>query len=92
MVLYNGTVVLTPYFANSDCRTRGWHEVWGGAVKPWLVSVKTTYDCAAGRGKKGHGVGMSQLDASARAKQEGLDFEALLHYYYTDITVERLYE
>lgn len=92
MVLYEDKVVLTPYFANADCRTRGWHEVWGGALKPWLVSVQTTYDCAAGRGKKGHGVGMSQLDASARAKNEGLDFTALLHYYYTGVTIEKLYE
>ncbi len=92
MVRYENNVVLTPYFANSDCRTRSWTEVWGGSVKPWLTPVKTTYDCAAGRGKKGHGVGMSQLDASARAKQEGLDFAALLHYYYTDVSIERLYE
>ena len=92
MVAYEGSIVITPYFGNSDCRTRAWTEKWGGAVKPWLVSVKTNYDCARGRRKNGHGVGMSQLDASARAKEEGLDHVALVKYYYTGVEVERAYE
>lgn len=92
MVTYESKIVITPYFGNSDCRTRAWTEKWGGAVKPWLVSVQTTYDCARGRRKNGHGVGMSQLDASARAKEEGLDHVALVKYYYTGVEVERVYE
>ena len=61
-------------------------------MKPWLVAVKTNYDCARGRQKNGHGVGMSQLDASARAKEEGIDHVALVKYYYTGVEVERVYE
>ena len=39
----------------------------------------------------GHGVGMSQMDASNRAKNEGLDFVDLLKYYYTGVELEKLY-
>ena len=83
-------VVITPYFANTDGRTRSWTEVWGGSHKPWLISVKAEYD--NGRRLYGHGVGMSQLDASARAKAEGLTWDALVKYYYTGVEVERMYQ
>jgi len=83
-------VVITPYYANSDGRTRSWKEVWGGANKAWLVSVTANYDI--GRKMYGHGVGMSQLDASARAKAEGLTWQELVKYYYKGVEVERIYE
>lgn len=92
MVSYEGQIVLTPYFGNTDCRTRAWTEVWGGSVKPWLVSVKANYDCDRGRRMLGHGVGMSQIDASLRAKHEGLSYQDLVKYYYTGVEVERVYE
>jgi hypothetical protein len=90
MVTYEGTVVITPYFGHTDGRTRSWTEVWGGAQKPWLISVRAEYD--NGLRLYGHGVGMSQLDASRRAEKEGLDFEALLKHYYTGVVIERFYE
>ena len=40
----------------------------------------------------GHGVGMSQLDAAARAEEEGLSWKALLTYYYTGTEVEKLFK
>lgn len=82
-------VIITPYFANTDGRTRAWTEVWGGSVKPWLVSVKAGYD----KGKRlfGHGVGMSQLDAANRAESEGLSAVDLVKYYYTGVEVEAIY-
>jgi len=44
-----------------------------------------------GKRQLGHGVGMSQRDASLRAKNENLNFVSLLKYYYTDVEVEQLY-
>ncbi len=84
-------VVITPYFAHTGGRTNSWAEVWGGH-KPWLVSVKTEYDARRWSRDLGHGVGMSQVDAATRAKEEGLDWEALVKYYYTGVSVEKLYK
>ena len=89
MVTYNNEIVITPYYANSDGRTRAWTEVWGGTTKPWLVSVKAEYD----KGKKiyGHGVGISARDAAERADAEGVDWQYLLKYYYTGTIAEKVY-
>jgi SpoIID/LytB domain protein len=90
MVTYNNEVVITPYFGNSDGRTRSWSEVWGGN-KPWLVSVPATYDARDGKKLFGHGVGMSQRDAAYRADEEGVDWVTLLKYYYTGTEVHKIY-
>lgn len=90
MVTYNNNVVVTPYYGNSDGRTRSWAEVWGGN-KPWLASVPATYDARDGKKMFGHGVGMSQRDAAIRADEEGIDFVALLKYYYTGTEVHKIY-
>jgi len=92
MVTYDNKVVLTPYYAHAVCRTLSWTEKWGGTTKPWLVSVKTNYDCANYSYMLGHGVGMSQLDASRRATAEGLGWEDLVKYYYTGVKIERIFE
>jgi hypothetical protein len=91
MATYDNNIVITPYFARTNCRTLGWHEKWGGKIKPWLVSVKTNYDCARGKSMFGHGVGMSQIDASIRAEEEGIGWRELVKYYYTGVETERVY-
>jgi len=91
MVMYDGQVVTTPYFVNSSGYTKSWKSVWGGSEKPWLVPVKATYDLRDGKLQYGHGVGMSQRDANIRAKEEGLDYKALLQYYYTGVEVALMY-
>lgn len=88
-VTYNKEIVTTPYFGNSDGKTKSFSSVWGGINKPWLVPVLANYD--EGKKQLGHGVGMSQRDASLRAKNEGLNFVSLLKYYYTGVEVEQLY-
>lgn len=90
LVTYQGAVVVTPYYSQSDGRTRAWTEVWGGASKPWLVSVKADYD--TGAKLWGHGVGMSAQDAADRAKNETIDYKGLLQYYYQGTVVERRYQ
>lgn len=92
MATYNGKVVTTPYYAHAVCRTYSWAEKWGGAIRPWLVSVKTNYDCQNYSSMLGHGVGMSQMDASRRATAEGTNWQDLVKYYYTGVQIERIYE
>ncbi len=89
MVTYNGNPVVTPYFGNSNGKTKTWKEVWGGADKPYLIPVECLYD----KGKKlfGHGVGMSAADAAMRADKDGWTYEQLLKYYYTGVEVEKIY-
>ena len=81
-------VVVTPYFSQSDGRTRAWSEVWSGN-KPHLVSVPVPWD--QGRALYGHGVGMSNMGAAAMAR-EGKTFEEILKYFYTGITLRKAYE
>ncbi|MBF8280504.1 MAG: SpoIID protein [Candidatus Magasanikbacteria bacterium] len=90
MVAYNGEVVVTPYFARSDGKTRLWSTVWGGKDKLWIQVVTTNYD--AGKTKLGHGVGMSARDAAYRADTEGLSYDALLKYYYPGTELKKVYE
>lgn len=88
IVHYNGVSVFTPYYANSDGRTRSYKEVWG-ADKGWLQSVAAIYDV----GKKlfGHGVGMSARDAAYRAYTDHWTWDQLLKYYYTGIEIRKLW-
>lgn len=88
IVTYDGDLVVTPYFSRSDGRTRAWTEVWGGAAKPWLVSVPTPYD--AGRSLWGHGVGLSASDAVGRA-DDGASWTDILKYYYQGTQVGQAY-
>lgn len=90
MVTYDGDIVVTPYFGHSNGYTKGWHQTWGGEVKPWLVTVRAEYD--QGLSEYGHGVGMSQRDAAIRADEENADWRELLHHYYTDIELDKFYK
>ena len=76
MVTYQSEVVTTPYFGHSDGSTRTWGEVWGGAEKPWLKRVEAKYD--NGLSMYGHGVGMSNRDASFRAVKDGWNYKQIL--------------
>jgi hypothetical protein len=85
-------IVITPYFANADTRTRSWSEVWSGVGKPWLVSVPTEYDKRDKKKLFGHGVGMSARDASVRASEKSEMYDTILKYYYTGVEVEKMYQ
>ncbi len=88
VVMYNGSIVITPYFSNSDGRTRSWEEVWAGSAKPWLKSVDDPF--CAGLKLWGHGVGMSARGAVAMAAA-GSTFGQILTHYYTGIQLTRIY-
>lgn len=91
VITYNHAVVITPYFGNTDGKTRSWTDVWGGSNKPWLVPVVADYDKRDKKKMYGHGVGMSQRDAMIRADEEKLDYKQLLKYYYTGVSIEKLF-
>lgn len=89
MVTYQSQPVTTPYFGHSDGYTRSWSAAWGGTDKPWLKKVEAVYD--HGQSMYGHGVGMSNRDASLRALKDGWDYVKILQYYYTGVEVEKIY-
>ncbi|HRY59976.1 MAG TPA: N-acetylmuramoyl-L-alanine amidase [Patescibacteria group bacterium] len=82
VVTYNGNPVLTPYYTQSDGRTRSISEVWGSKQSdyPWLVSVPDPW--SAGYPMLGHGVGMSGRGARGLAA-EGKSYQDVLKYFYT---------
>ncbi|MBI3627097.1 hypothetical protein HY224_03560 [Candidatus Uhrbacteria bacterium] len=85
---YNGDIAITPYYSQSDGRTRTWSEVWGGDV-PWCVSVPVPQD--VGKPLLGHGVGMSARGALLMARDQGLNVESILKYFYKGISLEKWY-
>lgn len=92
VITYDNNIVITPYYGNSDGRTRSWTEVWGGATKPWLVSVPATYDQRDHKSLFGHGVGMSARDAAYMADEGGKNWREILQYYYTGININLIYQ
>jgi hypothetical protein len=87
-VTYQGAVVVTPYFSQSDGRTRSFSEAFGGPEKPWLVSVQVPED--QGQPLLGHGVGMSARAARIRA-QGGMSTNDILTSFYTGVVIQKLY-
>jgi len=88
MITYNNEVVITPYFSQSDGRTRAWEEVWAGNSKPYLISKIDPY--CQGLPLLGHGVGMSAKGALLMA-ENGINFQEILKYYYTGIKIKKMY-
>lgn len=84
IVLYKGKQIITPYFNQSDGRTRSAQEIWGWKDAPYLQSVPDTF-CGA-TVLKGHGVGLSGCGATALAKQEKTAQE-IIKYYYKGIEI-----
>lgn len=87
IITFNGQKVLTPYFNQSDGKTRSAQAVWGWQNAPYLVSVPDTF-CGS-TVLKGHGVGLSGCGATALARQ-GKTAEEILKYYYKGIEVRQL--
>lgn len=89
VVTYQGKVVKTPYFNQSDgSRTKSAEEVWGWKNTPYLISVDDSY-CTGGA-FLGHGVGLSGCGAKAMAEQ-GKNYDEILKHYYTGVEIKDLY-
>ena len=83
VVHYNGKLVKTPYFSQSDgVSTKSAQEVWGWTNTPYLQSVPDTH-CQSDS-FWGHGVGLSGCGAEAFAKQ-GKSYEEIIKYYFTGV-------
>lgn len=87
-VTVNGKPVVTPYFSQSDGRTRSFAEVFGGAEKSWLVSVQVPEN--QGKQLLGHGVGLDASAAYARTAA-GQSRDKVLKYFYTGVEIKQLY-
>jgi len=87
-VTYNGTVVKTPYFSQSDgTTTKSAQAVWGWDA-PYLVGASDAY-CDGGE-FLGHGVGLSGCGAQGMAEQ-GYGYVEILKHYYKGIEITDLY-
>lgn len=84
MVSYQGVLIKTPYFNQSDGRTRSAEEVWGWKDTPYLQSVADSW-CEE-KVLKGHGVGLSGCGATELAKQ-GKTYEEIIRYYYQGVEI-----
>ena len=90
VVTYEDAVALTPYFAQSDGRTRSYAEVWGDTDKPYLMSVSDITN--EGLRIFGHGVGMSARGALIQVSRFGYTFNEVFHHYYTNIDLKQIYK
>ncbi|KKU80562.1 MAG: N-acetylmuramoyl-L-alanine amidase family 2 [Candidatus Peregrinibacteria bacterium GW2011_GWA2_47_7] len=84
VVTYNGKVIKTPYFSQSDGKTRSGKEVFGWDNTPYLQSVPDP--ACLGKTLKGHGVGMSGCGARAMA-EEGKTYREIIKYYYKGVEI-----
>lgn len=87
VVTYNGKLVKTPYFNQSNGRTLSAKEVWGWTHTPYLQSVDDPY--CKGLTQNGHGVGMSGCGAEGMAKA-GKSYEEIIKYYYNGVAIETI--
>lgn len=88
VVTYDDAVVVTPYFSQSDGRTRSWSEVWSGDYA-YLQSVDDP-GCT-GDELLGHGVGMSAKGARYLAEQDYWHWREILQYYYQGVELEQVW-
>ncbi len=89
VVTYNGEVVKTPYFNQSDgTSTKSAQSVWGWTDTPYLVSVSDSY--CKGTAFLGHGVGLSGCGAKGMA-DAGFSYTEILQHYYTGTEITDLY-
>lgn len=84
IVTFQGKPVITPYFNQSDGRTRSAQEVWGWTNAPYLKSVPDAF-CGTTE-LKGHGVGLSGCGATELAKT-GRTAEEIIKYYYEGVEI-----
>lgn len=85
VITYNGELIKTPYFNQSDGRTRSAEEVWGWTNTPYLQSVPDTF-CDA-TSLNGHGVGLSGCGATGMA-EASRTYEQIIKYFYQDVEIE----
>lgn len=87
VVQYQGNIVKTPFFSESDGHTKSAQSVWGWTHTPYLKAKNDSF-CKNGQGtQNGHGVGMSGCGAETMA-QMGYSYIDILKYYYEGVEIE----
>jgi hypothetical protein len=87
VVTYNGKLIKTPYFNQSNGKTLSALEVWGWKDTPYLQSVADPY--CEGLVRKGHGVGLSGCGAEGMAKA-GKRYDEIIKYYFQGVEIEKV--
>jgi hypothetical protein len=87
VITYQGKLIKTPYFNQSDGRTRSAQEVWGWTDTPYLVSVPDPL--CPDKTLKGHGVGLSGCGAE-KAAELGQKYDAIIQYYYKGVDITKI--
>ncbi|MFH1533572.1 MAG: N-acetylmuramoyl-L-alanine amidase [Nitrospirota bacterium] len=88
VVYYEGALVKTPYFSQSDgTYTKSAKDVWNWDAG-FLVPVSDSY-CGADA-FWGHGVGLSGCGAAGMA-EAGYSYQSILKHYYTGVEIKDLY-
>lgn len=86
IVTYNGQLIKTPYFNQSDgTKTKSGSEVFNWDL-PYLVSVDDSF-CKADK-FLGHGVGLSGCGATGMANL-GYTYKQILQHYYTGTQISQ---
>ena len=80
ILTFGGKAISAVYSASNGGRTVSSAERWGGA-RPYLIAQDDPWDAAAGSGRSGHGVGMSQRGARYAAGL-GISYREILAFYY----------
>ncbi len=89
VVKYQGQLVKTPYFNQSDgTTTKSAKSVWGWTTTPYLLPVDDSL--CDGEEFLGHGVGLSGCGATAMA-EDGKTYLEILTHYYTGVNIEEIY-
>lgn len=84
---YNGKLISAVYSENNGGTTVSAKERWGNEVA-YLISRPDPYDAPP---KRGHGVGLSQIGAKARAAA-GQGYEDILAFYYPGTDIHKIEE
>jgi len=83
VLTYDTGVIIAFYSARSGGQTVDSKKY------PYLKSVETPY--TKNKSQYGHGVGLDQQDAKARAEKLGWTYDQILKYYYSGINIEKIY-
>ena len=83
VLTYDTGVIIAFYSARSGGQTVDSKKY------PYLKSVETPY--TKNKSQYGHGVGIDQQDAKARAEKLGWTYDRILKYYYSGINIEKIY-
>ena len=97
LATYGNDVALTPYSSWSDGRTRSFQERWGSTEYPWCQSVadpygkNTTLTTAELESAGNHMVGLVANGSVNLAANYGWDWQRIMKYYYTGISLAASY-